>query len=1411
MRDLTAEIASPDAAFVATTGAANPFSCAQINQLHLLRASAGTGKTYSIQTLYLRLILVEGLTVQQILVVTFTKDATKELRDRLQHVLREALDLLAQTGAAGAKVEARTQMLVDMAQSRDGGAAEARKRLQVALLDFDMAAIYTIHGFCQRVLGRFAFETGQLFEVEPSGSSSDEIEQLCRDWWRKNVYALDEAIAGFLGESGAFALDKITALAKKLIAKPDVQLVPAVKEGETLLEGIIGRLQQFVAANPASAAETGSVPNAATEIGAGMILIQGRLREFRQAVEAEKWATALEALRAATAVQQMIPTGCEAQAAALLRACQAFMAQVPKGTQARTFQYDAAGALTCGRCQGLTAGHTFAVRDAALALKLPDLEAKFKPLRMGCTEAYVSTRALCGHFAQTPACAAEDLFKAIRVVQNDTGVAMSVSVTVESIAPSFQTLLETLREECGLAVCRAALAIREMYRQGRPAAATASFDDYLLNLRAALRAGGSGGLVEVLRAEFRAALIDEFQDTDPVQWGIFEPLFRGAGVPCFLVGDPKQAIYRFRNGDVETFQQATAAVAPAAVHELDKNHRSEQRLIDAVNQIFLDGADRQTFGEGIAYAAPLGAAGKAKERSLLVSGKVDEQPFKIKLIENQSKNGAVPGICSATACRAYQMTAHEIARILQDETVTMSGRRVRCQDIAVLVSKHREGEQIAQALAALNIPTVRQGTGDVWDTAEGRTLWQVLEAVLEPRNLSHVRCALLSAWFGMDEAQIQRLNAGDAVCPAVIGREPGAAGAHVRMEDWVAFFEELRKTWLKRGFPAMFRKLAAGVRLKERLLGRPDRQGQRRLANINHLCELVEQTILHDRKTPEGTLSWVRCQFDKRMADGGEAVTLRLESDDDAVRIMTIFASKGLEFPVVFAPTLFMIKPVQKGDWREFHQDLKLYIGGKDATDSTGRPAKEVEKAEMEREQVRQIYVALTRAVHRTVVVALNEGAKNPGAGGEKYRGKGLLGEVLRLPMKQEEAQAGQKARIAVDVARVGDSFANVAGAASAVKVTLDDEGAVAGGEVPWADPAVALANAQAGTVLGNVRGRLGEPSLPPGHLQAPGPRPQADISRGHSSFSSLLKKNEWKGPVAAEEGDAGGEDEEAGAEAGDGEKNRDGESREPSAGPEAPPEGGIFAFPSGERTGLCWHEIFEELAFDAEESAIRAMVTEKLKLHGFLRHEAFQAERTAVTMQMVRKVLCTELPGLNGAAGFTLATIGARDRKTEWAFSFAALTGKRTAQIKEAVAKYSAYHPFTEALGAWDQAIPGGYLTGFVDLLFRQGGRYYLVDWKSNRRGGRQADFGAAGVREEMARHCYWLQYLIYSVAVHQYLRRALPEYCYERHFGGAYYIFLRGVDGKREAGGALHGVYADRPPEALVQELSAILGDFS
>ena len=1074
--------------------------------MNLIAASAGTGKTFSIQTLYLRLVLLHKLPVQQILVVTFTKAATQELRARLQQVLRATLDTL--DGKLEKPEERITQLLACAEDSE-----KARSLIQQALLDFDLAAIFTIHGFCQRMLARFAFETGQYFNAETTEDAREEIQRACHDWWRKNIYPLDALRAEKILLSPSVTPNRLIPLTIKRIQKHDAQLYPP-------------------------------------------------------------------------------------------------------------------------------------------------------PIR----------------FADIDWCA--DLTDPMRSLQIVNGIADEIATT---------------------------------YREQRPHGLASSFDDFLLNLRSALQDTTRGPqLCAILRHEFRAAMIDEFQDTDPIQWGIFQTLFADQSMPCFLVGDPKQAIYRFRNGDIQTYLDATRKIN--ASYDLIRNYRSEQRIIDAINQLFIDRQTATFQHEQITYATPLEAAGKPREKSLLVNGDIDPCPFKIWSIPHRGTQWRLPGAASETMQFAYALCARGIANLLSDTTTTLAGAPVRPKHIAVLVMTHDEAHAIAAQLKALRIPVVQQGTGNVWSTPEAQQLALFLEVILNPQMLSTVRRALLSPWIGLTETHIDALNSGQRCTVELSGNQRAWA-----LQDWVVFFEEQLTLWRTHGFPALFQSLFHTFSLPARFVATVD--GLRSHTNLTQCGELLHQAILAESRSPEMALHWVKEQLEN--PENHDDAKLRQDSDDDAVSVMTVYTSKGLEFPIVFAPTLLRMPAIaQNNAYFEYHADHQLIL----STDAKG---KNPESLEVSQEALRKIYVALTRAVHRTVLFAL-----------ELRPGKEPLNPLGDLLGHFTDSAA----------------FAQRFGADPAIAVTAFSELP----DVPPYAPA------------------------PTPQLRPPPTLPTLDRSQGHSSFSALSPKlsESFSDPDSADH------DEEASAQ-----------HAQPLFESDS-----IFAFPAGASTGKCWHAIFETLDFDAPPETLRAHVETQLDRFGFLTRTAERAARLTVTQRMVQRVLTTPLANMLDPDVHRLNQIQACDKCVEWEFNFSTPRDHRTTQaIRELLLTEPDYRPFVEPLDAWNHALPGGYLTGFIDLLYRYKGRYYIIDWKSNRLKGTLESFSPDGLREEMALHGYWLQYLIYTVAVHQYLRARLPDYNYATHFGGVHYLFLRGFDH------ATHGLYSDRPPHALIEALSHLLGVFA
>ena len=253
----------------------------------------------------------------------------------------------------------------------------------------------------------------------------------------------------------------------------------------------------------------------------------------------------------------------------------------------------------------------------------------------------------------------------------------------------------------------------------------------------------------------------------------------------------------------------------------------------------------------------------------------------------------------------------------------------------------------------------------------------------------------------------------------------------------------------------------------------------------------------------------------------------------------------------------------------------------------------------------------------------------------------------------------------------------------------------------------------------------------------------------------------------------------------------------------------GVMALPGGTKTGTCWHEILERLPFDADDDAILAETRRALSVHGLAssNDETF-AKDAGLVAEMVKSTLECPLCAPDGAS-FTLREIGAQDRFSEWEFDFSSSSSVSTtaaiAEIlrnewKDDVSKRA----FLKELEGWNRPIPKGYLRGFLDLVFRKDGYYYIVDWKSNSLTRRVADFMEEGITAEMASAGYFFQYLLYSVVLHRFLKETMgADYSWKRNFGGIRYCFLRGIPFNGE-----EAVFRDRPGEALLDKLCAALG---
>jgi len=822
------------------------FTC-PLAGVNLIEASAGTGKTWTICGLYLRLLLEHELTVQQILVVTFTNAATAELRERIRTRILELLKFLS-----GPATGAPDPFIAELADTLLQRPAMTRQhlttRLELALHSFDEAAIFTIHGFCQRALADNPFAAGLPMRTELVESDRDLLEETACDFWRRHVAhdATPEFARYIAAQRDSPA--KYAQLLERHLAKPLARHVwPPDLDEPPLAASLLDLSYETVRTQwLAHKADIGAVLTAALDQLKGNIYKPASLLET-----AADWD--------------------------LL--CRDADPLAPLGKKAKLLRASVLSDGTKKKC--VTPTHTFFVQ----------------------AEAYLSQR-------------------------------------------------EALQHSLFLERCRL---LRRLFAEGSMQLQTlkrtrqvVAFNDMLANVHERLQHPDYPWLAASIRTRFPAALVDEFQDTDPLQLAIFKKIYDTHDAPVFLVGDPKQAIYGFRHADLHSYLRATRWAARQ--WSLTDNQRSVERLLTALNTLF--GANGNAF---VLPEVQYRAVGYGdKPRAVLVDSSAARAPLQVWRLPGG--DGAAMKSKADAKRAAVDATAAEIARLLQaaqDGQITLDGRALRPSDIAVLVRSRSLGAAVKQALGSLGVGAVELSRDSIFGSPDARDWESVLTAIASPTRDGLLRAALATEIFGQDAPAIERIAADDTVLPG-----------------WILQFMEYRDLWLNRGFGVMVRQVFADQGVAKRLLARAD--GERRLTNCLHVAEELQKAAqLH--QSPEALLRWFKVA--QAEDDPVDTAQLRLESDQNLVQIVTIHACKGLEYPIVFCPFLCdggtqFGAPGPKG--HEYHDaalepviDFNDYL--KD--DPELLRIKAQIKVEQAAESVRLIYVALTRAVQRCYLV----------------------------------------------------------------------------------------------------------------------------------------------------------------------------------------------------------------------------------------------------------------------------------------------------------------------------------------------------------------------------------------------------------------------------------------------------------
>jgi exodeoxyribonuclease V beta subunit len=1247
--------------------------------VHLLEASAGTGKTFALAHLVLRLVAEKGWPLRELLVVTYTDAAAAELRDRIASRLQAALTALENQAPADPDapptppaVDATLAAWLEMLGSEAAGQepAQLRGRLLLALEELGAADITTIHGFCRRTLQRQALEAGCAPELRIETQSDGLVAQVVHDYWQQQVLPLPvHLVAGLL--DARVAPDLIETLLTTLDGDPALRLdplptgwCPETPLGEVLPATFRQRWEDFLA----------------------------QWRERGEDLEAE--------LRAAAAD---------------------WKAAAPKGATAPDTAPYAARPRTD--------------REAQVNGWISEQPQE------GDYEAARDQKLLSGYFHPGSFC---------RVARKLEGQ-QPQRLPQEPLLRAVADLVDGPAERVLLHAChwgRAEL-VRRRERRGM-----ATFSQLLERLDPGPDDAIASPLLEAVARRYRAVLVDEFQDTDPIQWRILRRAFGQGLHPLVLVGDPKQAIYRFRGGDLDTYRAASRQAGEP--WELVDNFRSTAALIEGFNGLMAPGLRRSKL------AVPCVNARASRQGP---SG----PPIDLLWLGPEDPTEPTPPSRTDLEARLPTWIASTVEAMLGAELRVVDRGRERAleaADYCLLVSHHRQAEQLRQALERRGIASRLVSKADVFDTPAATALQRFLDALADPADPNRLRLLAASPLQGWSAKRIAATDS--AGWSALAGRLDRLARQLERrgllgvLADWLGSEHLARLAW-----------------------------SGRLLADLQQVAELVQEHLHGEQLGAAAAADWLR-----RLRLAEERVVPeehQAHSDraDGAVAVVTIHRSKGLEFPVVICPYLWESAsgggrgpgrigrrwhpPGAEGP----HLDLHLNSGW-----GPGHQAERQQRGAEEQERERLAYVALTRARHRLVL------AWGPARDQQCNPLFPWLFAAEALPELDD------------------DSLATVPPALWRQRL----EQAISERALPirlLAPPPAAATPPR----------RLAPPTQELG--AGPVPRRSLDSRWGRSSYTSWTQASHAAlAPAALEEGRDTLDPDAPADESGGGPSSGD----EPADGAMAWPEQGpLAAFPRGAGAGDCLHRILERL--DLTTSLQGAEATELVERE--LRRAGLDQESPDELLEGLEQMRTTPFGG--PLQGLRVADLPSGHRLHEMNFDLT-LERVRAADLAAAFADHPGglFGADYAARVAQLPIDSSGFLTGSIDLVFRADpepaggdGRWWVADWKSNWLGRRDGDgqpvacgprdYDEAAMAALMAASHYPLQAHLYLVALHRYLRWRLADYTPAQHLGGYAYVFLRGTPGAAgEAAlpGAVPGMLVERPPLGRILALDRALG---
>jgi len=1182
----------------------------------LIEASAGTGKTYTIASLFIRLLLGHGkshglveqqtahqtpLTVDKILVVTFTEAATAELRSRIRERIRETR-LAFLTGQT--KDDFCQQLITDSEDlSRDV------RLLRFAELQMDEASIFTIHGFCQRMLQQNAFESGSLFQQTLLEDDSEILNQACHDFWRVHFYPLSAPLSELIYSYWAHP-EALKSELQQWLSRDDLTFIPNITDFdfESKYENSLNKIAEVKQAWLADMGDYLDIINHSS-INKRSYSKKNLPNWFDQVSD---WA-----------------------------------------------------------------------KSNQLSLSLPKNLFKFSQQEL-------------------------------------------LSKTPEGAAPTHPTFVlieKLLAEDISIKntlLIKATSWIKEHLQKTKQQHMLLGFDDLLSRLDKALQHSAEGYLGEQIKQQYPVALIDEFQDTDPVQYRIFDNIYTQVDEldeainqsGLFMIGDPKQAIYSFRGADIFTYMRARNAVS--AHYSLDFNYRSSAEMIDAVNGFFSHKNAPFIYDQDIPFNTVKAPA--IKRKKLVVNNPDDNQQTALQFLHI---NGALGADEYRHACA--QATVNEIKSILllaQQDKAYLEDEKgnkhpILANNISILVRTGNEANIVRKCLLEENINSVYLSLKEsVFASTLAQDLLRLLNACLHPTNERYLRSAIACKLFALTPSKIHFTFSDTA-----------------SWEAKIADFTAYKQVWEESGILVMLQRCFYEQGISTSLLTK--KQGERALTDLLHLAELLQKNSINY----EGSfalLRWFSEQISNAKNEQGEQKQ-RLESEKELVQVSTLHKSKGLEYDIVFIPF--------SGLYREpkeclFHDKNNKLVFDLDSDKSN----KENTIKELLAEDIRLLYVGLTRSVYRCYLAI---GAYKKGNTKASPLLKSALGYLCSKP--GDDLKAGDDSGLQQMLKGMSDMSGNIA-----------------------------------------VRNT---PQWPSAEYQMKSISSEKLIAP--KQFNGLIEKNWWVTSYSALSRFHSAPT----IENKQTKKVPQDSSIESNTALTVNEEvNNVFSFPRGAKHGTFLHEIFEEIDFQhVEQESLTTWLIDRLTTNNYQQPEIWGPILYQWIVDILEHPLCEEK-----YSELSLSQLNQAQKKVEMQF-FIPMKTIDSDSVNQLI---SHYDPLSATAGALQFNQVQGMLKGFIDLTFEYQGQYFVLDYKSNYLGGNLNDYNQQAMSEAIIEHRYDFQYQLYTLALHRLLSSRLIDYDYEKHIGGVFYTFLRGMQGQSDCGS-----YFIKPKFELIDKLDKLL----